>query len=239
MSESFEDTDGHFEFAATLVVYRSGSQVHHATSKARCSSFSNVKCEDFTNDTIIPVAAYSPPFSSEFTQAPNPLPPNSYVKRPRLISYDRMEESRPNRIADSLLQEVGFCEILRRSPHPNVATYLGCQVADGRITGICFAKYDSTLMQRVNPGSHMKRQSRSDRGPTNDYSSILEGVESGIRHLHSLEIIHNDVDPSNIMLHGNLPVIIDSGSCRMRGESLKGVGRTYEWYNDKIQVSLR
>lgn len=237
MKEAFEEVDGHFQFAATTIVYRPGSKIHHATSRARYSSSSSVKAEDFTNDIVIPVAAYSPPFSPAFTQAPDPLPPNVHVKKPSLASYDRNRESRPNCIADSLLEEVEICEVLRRFPHPSIATYLGCQVADGRITGICFTKYDSTLMKMVNPGSHMKRKSRSIRVAEN-YDSVLEGVERGIKHLHSLGIVHNDLNPSNIMLYGNLhPVIIDFDSCRKEGESMEGVGRTYEWYDEKIQTS--
>ena len=50
----------------------------------------------------------------------------------------------------------------------------------------------------------------------------LERVESGIRHLHSLGLIHNDINPSNIMLDGEIP-IIDFGSCQREGESLEGI----------------
>jgi serine/threonine protein kinase len=66
----------------------------------------------------------------------------------------------------------------------------------------------------------------------------LERLESTIGHLHSLELIHNDINPSNIMLDGNGPAIIDFGSCRRKGESLEGVGRTYEWYDEGVQISL-
>jgi hypothetical protein len=33
-------------------------------------------------------------------------------------------------------------------------------------------------------------------------------------------------------------VIIDFDSCRPVGSSLKGVGRTYEWYDESVQYSL-
>lgn len=94
-------------------------------------------------------------------------------------------------------------------------------------------------MQRVNPGSFMKRESRSARDETKDYSGVLEGVERGIRHLHSLRVVHNDINPSNIMLDdADVAIIIDFESCRRVGENLEGVGRTYEWYDEKIQQSL-
>jgi len=71
-------------------------------------------------------------------------------------------------------------------------------------------------MQEVNPGSLMKRASRSARqtAPAKDYSSILAGIESGIRHLHSLGLVHNDINPRNIMMDHDKAVIIDFGSCR-------------------------
>lgn len=40
------------------------------------------------------------------------------------------------------------------------------------------------------------------------------------------------------MLKGNVPVIIDFGSCQKEGESLKGIGRTYEWFDGTVQSSL-
>lgn len=40
------------------------------------------------------------------------------------------------------------------------------------------------------------------------------------------------------MLEGDRAVIIDFGSCRKLEESLEDVGRTYEWYDEKIQESV-
>lgn len=80
-------------------------------------------------------------------------------------------------------------------------------------------------MQEVNPTRHMKRKSRSDRqrSKLKDYGSVLAGIERGIKHLHSLGLVHTDVNPSNIMLDWDEAVIIDFGSCRRVGESLEGV----------------
>ncbi|KAL2190332.1 hypothetical protein L209DRAFT_770246 [Thermothelomyces heterothallicus CBS 203.75] len=193
MNEAFEEVDGSFEFTGTLLVYKAGGDLHHAVSKARYSSPSEVKVEHLNNDVLIP-----------------PLPRNCHIKKPRLISYDRIRlGSQPNQIAESVLFEAAVCEFLKLHPHPNIATYLGCQVSDGRITGLCF-----------------------------DYSSLLAGIESGIKHLHALGLVHNDINPSNIMLDGDEAVIIAFGSCRPAGESLEGVGRTYEWYDEQVETAL-
>lgn len=93
-------------------------------------------------------------------------------------------------------------------------------------------------MKEVNPGALMKRQARSTRKIIKDYNAVLAGVESGIRHLHSLGLVHNDINPSNIMFKGGELVIIDFGSCRSIGESMEGSGGTYEWCDETVKLSL-
>lgn len=93
-------------------------------------------------------------------------------------------------------------------------------------------------MEEVNPGGLMKRKLRSDCQRSKDYSRVLAGIESGIKHLHALGFVHNDINPSNIMLDGDEAVIIDFGSCRRAGESLEGAGRTYEWYDEEVDTAL-
>jgi serine/threonine protein kinase len=92
-------------------------------------------------------------------------------------------------------------------------------------------------MQEVNPGGLMKRRLRTKRRKGKDYSHVLAGVESGIRHLHALGLVHNDINPSNIMLDGDEGIIIDFGSCRRVGESVEDAGRTYEWYDESVETA--
>lgn len=185
-----------------LILHRVGDDLYHASSTDRLRSPSEAKPEHLSNSILIPVAAFRPVFTLAFTRAPNALSPDVYVKKPRVLGYDRIRNSgQPNRIAEDGIAEVEVCELLRLYPYPNVATYLGCQVSDNRISSICFAKYKITLMNAFNPRSYMKRMSWSERqGRGDGYSRILEGIENGIRHLHSLGPVHNDINPSNIML---------------------------------------
>jgi serine/threonine protein kinase len=240
MNEAYEEIDGSFGFTGTLVVYKNGSgDLYHAVSNYRYSSSADVKLEHLNNATAIPAPAYSPLFPSDFTLAPDPLPRGCYVKKPRLISYDRVcKGPEQDGIAQSLLQEAAVCELLKQHPHPNIASYLGCQVSDGRIIGLCFVAYDRTLMHEVNPKSHMKRTLRFEFQGRKDYSSELAGINSGLDHLHALGLVHNDINPMNIMLDGDKAVIIDFGSCRRVGESLEDVGRTYEWYDGEAKTAL-
>lgn len=139
-----------------------------------------------------------------------------------------------------MLEEVQICERSRKNPHRNIAAYHGCEVKDGRITGIYFTRYTETLMQRVNPGKLGKRPFASQvrRGMSDEVQRWMDGVESEMRHLHSLGILHNDINPSNIMLDGNIPVIIDFDSCGQEGHSLGTVKRTYEWYDENVKEAM-
>lgn len=237
-NQAFKKIDGIFQFTATLVVYQKDNDLFHAVSKERYSAPSEIRGEHLSHNLLIPVSAFCPLWRPEFTRAPNPLPNNTYIKTPRLTSIDWLHEGpQPNYIADSILNEVEVCEVLTRNPHPNIVRYLGCQVSNSRITGICFAKYTRTLMETVNPGHYMKRQLRSVYGKGEDYYHLLRGIENGIRHLHSLGFVHNDINPSNIMLCNDTAVIIDFGSCRRQGASLDRVGRTYEWYDEDVEIA--
>lgn len=74
------------------------------------------------------------------------------------------------------------------------------------------ARYAQTLMDAVSPCSFMKRKFSTTRLRLGHYRRILNGIESRIKNLHSLGLVHNDISPSNIMLDGNAWMIIDSGS---------------------------
>lgn len=89
-------------------------------------------------------------------------------------------------------------------------------------------------MEEVNPRGLIKRRSRSTGQTTKDYSGFLTGIESGIRHLHSLGLVHNNINLSNIIVDGDNLIIIGFSSCQPLRESLEGVGRTYEWYDEKV-----
>lgn len=41
--ESYEEIDGDFKFAGTLVVYREGGKIYHAVTELRCQSAADVK----------------------------------------------------------------------------------------------------------------------------------------------------------------------------------------------------
>lgn len=235
--ESYEEIDGEFRYTKTLVVYGFENNIYHAISKSRMTE---IKMDELTNVVLIPATAYCPLFPSNFTRAPDPLPSNCYVKRPKLLSYDRIDNNCNSlQIHERVLREAETCESLKLHPHSNVAQYLGCQVRDDRIVGICFTKYGDSLMRRVNPNSRMKRPFQYCERPLKNRDDFLKGIEKGILHLHDLGLIHNDINPANILFDSDdAPIIIDFDSCRSVGQSLEGIGRTYEWNDESVQISL-
>ncbi|KAJ5739768.1 hypothetical protein N7533_012552 [Penicillium manginii] len=140
-----------------------------------------------------------------FTLAPDPLPPNTYIKKPSILHYSDTHASLD--LGRHILTEIEACEVLRKSPHPNVA----------RILAVLLRTYFMTLSQRMREAA------------TFDKSLCLRGIEDGVRHMHSLGLVHNDLNPSNIMMDGNRPVVINFDSCKREGDRLGLKGGTFDW----------
>ncbi|KAL4791037.1 kinase-like protein [Aspergillus venezuelensis] len=157
-----------------------------------------------------------------------------YIKTPSLFQYATAD------LEDQLQREVSVCETLKRKPHANIAVYYGCQEKKGRVSALCFKRYKTTLHLKVNPGHLNKNMFRERRVVDDTVKASLNGILAGIKHLHSLGLVHNDINPSNIMFdEDNNPVLIDFGSCRRLGENLyeTGSGRTQYWHDPQVEVA--
>lgn len=121
---------------------------------------------------------------------------------------------------------------------PNVAIYAGCRSIRGRVSGIFFKRYVSTLDEKVNPRHLCKSDFLStSRLSVDDVTIYLNGLLAGIRYLYSLNIIYNDVKPSNIFLdEDGTWVLGDFDSCLAIGKSLQGIKRTYGWHDPQVQI---
>jgi len=221
----------------TIVVFSQNEQIYTARFDGRCGSKTNIDLGELEDVVKLDKTEFQPQYSDEYTRA-KPIN-ESFVKRPDLLSCYPINDTNKKRIAAEILQEVQVYEMLKVHPHPSIAEYLGCEVTDGKISGICFKRYKQSLQQRLNPGHLNKRAfARSARLDEGWCSRIVEGIKSGLDRLHALGFVHNDITPSNIMLdEGDTPIIIDFGSCRAIGESLEGVGRTYEWYDHEVKTA--
>lgn len=206
--EIWDGEGDNLTYCYTNVILRNGNNFFSARTSVRLGEAINI---EELESLPISIDDICPPYSLDFSLAPIPLPVDCYIKRPSLLDCGTGAGSRPS---DLLLAEARICEILKKSPHPNIANYIGCISRDNRIEALCFAKYHGTLATRLNEDYPLDRD------------DICRGIKLGIQHLHRLGLSHNDINPYNIMFKSDdTPVIIDFDSCQIIGEKLlKGGG---------------
>ena len=188
-----------------------------------------------------------------------------FVKKPSLLDYTDSD------LSARIAREIAVCEGLRGHPHPNLATYHGCCVsANGHVDGLCFQRYRVSLLELCNPGRLNKhafvarggQRSKLTVAVTGGSSTVqlhsghLDGLLAGIRNLHSLGLVHNDINPANIMVDGfdrndggsnggksTTPpvtlVLVDFDSCRPTGTSLRETKtrRTHGWHDATVATA--
>lgn len=171
----------------------------------------------------VPLKDIWPSFDPSMTRAPSPLAENHYVKRPSLLFYS---DEQAHDLTNQIINEVSVCEILRSNPHPNIIEFLGCIVKDDKIQGLCFTKCSMDLEERLR-----------DKKPL-DPELYLRSLRGAILHLHALGLVHNDINPRNIMINENdVPIIIDFDSCKHEGELLDKSG-TPDWCIEDAKYAM-
>ena len=135
----------------------------------------------------IPDENIYPQVSADIINFSSSVTRSLYIKRPDLKSWDDFEGT--DFLLKLFLGEVETFELLCRNPHLNIVRYHGCTVNRGRITGIVLDRHPMTLEQRF-------------QDETRDFSteSLFKDLESAVKHLHSLGLAHNDLNPAHIML---------------------------------------
>ena len=224
--EQWAEKDDDLVFDKTKIIIRQGNSVFMATTGKMESGLKGLDIEDLERIRI-PPEHFRPQFKESLTRALVPLPGEIYVKRPRLLSWD--SEDRGS-IAALVLQEAEVCEILKKHPHPNIAQYYGCLVENGRITGLCSTNYKSDLEKTLANKKDITEKEKLA------YSTA---IGDGIRHLHQLGLAHNDINPSNIMMDGEKPVVIDFDSAMPIGEKLGDKVGTFGWELEGAEFSER
>ncbi|KIJ41836.1 hypothetical protein M422DRAFT_171838, partial [Sphaerobolus stellatus SS14] len=120
------------------------------------------------------------------TEAPTPLPPNHFIKAPNPLDYN----------GTPICAELFAGEV--RVSHPNIVKYYGCVRKGPYIGGICFQRYVCDLAEVLH------------ENPPFDPESVICDIEAGLKHIHALSIVHDDINPRNIMLdEDGRAVIID------------------------------
>jgi serine/threonine protein kinase len=174
-------------------------------------------------------------WDASFTELPLLTPTDSFLKRPSILLPENYDDARSGNThgqgehrfrtpGDDMVEEAKIYEILKKHIHPNICIYYGCIRSGNYLTAICLKKYPWSLQHAVWNG---------DR--TLDSAAILDGISKGLRFLHeTLVLVHNDINPSNIMLGDTGDaVIIDFDSCLPIGREIEfRKGGTFGWTSE-------
>lgn len=142
-------------------------------------------------------------------------------------------------------REIEMCERLHRYPHPNIAKYKGVECAKEiavrrskdlellkrfdkeRVIKIIFKKYTSNLWDWVLDGKSIP-----------SLTDCLTSIANGIKHMHSLSLVHCDIKPDNIFVEYVSSsqvryVVGDFDSTARKGTEYELKGGTVDWGKDK------
>lgn len=86
-----------------------------------------------------------------------------------------------------------------------------------------------------------KENFRSNRRElvNDNIKASLNGILVGIKHLYSLSLVHNDINPGNVMFdEDGTPILIDFDSYRQARELLLKIEtkRTYHWHDPRVNI---
>lgn len=212
-----------YEFEYTSIIVHQRGKFYYARSPYRHRPDSEINLGD-ESLLEIPTDKIWPCWDPKLVRASQQLPPNTYVKRPSLLGYNPATSSK---LGCQLLDEAEVCQALMAHPHPNIVKYLGCVVEGGVVKGLCFVEHSQTLAQKMKKGEPL------------NIDLCMAGIENGVRHLHKLGFIHNDLNPSNIMMDGDDPIIIDFDSSKREGEELGWKQGTPGWAEEGLRYADR
>ena len=169
------------------------------------------------------------PSDATLTVAPDKLELGKdayYIKRPRVTEYeDYKNDDCLSIISLLLLEEAQALQLASLGPHPGIIRYHGCHVRRGRITGLVLDRHEYDL----------KGYLRENVGHI-DKEVFMAALESAVRHLHSMGLAHNDINPRNILINAaGMPVLVDFGSCRKVGEKLGSTRGTPGWVEGPME----
>ncbi|GAO19885.1 uncharacterized protein UV8b_06042 [Ustilaginoidea virens] len=145
--------------------------------------------------------------------------PAPYLKAPKPGHYQDGSDD----LASRLLNEAMIYEKVLNNPHPNLASYLGCVVEEGRIVRLALKRYNESIDDRCQRAS-------PDEFTLGQRMACMDQIEAAAEHLHSLGLAHNDISPSNIMFDDDgRPVLIDFDACAPLGDPLAKGGLVTGW----------
>jgi serine/threonine protein kinase len=216
--------DDSFQFDHTFLIVTRSDEYYFPKRSERLQPRSKIEPSNLEL-VHIPSEKIWPMYSTRLTRAPLEIIQHAYIKKPSLLSYEPTSSDHPSA---QLLAEAEICQILISHPHRNVAEYQGCVVNGGRVKGLCFTKYPMTHSKKLRGGESF------------DHDQCVREIADGIRHLHLLGIIHNDINPFNIMLDDQNTVrIIDLDSAKWEKQELCCKKGTEGWTQEGMTYAER
>ncbi|TQW01140.1 serine/threonine kinase [Cordyceps javanica] len=208
MKERWGDIDGVRMFLYTHVMYLyNKSEFWDARVAGRYPSREALPAIESCILQQVDRANIWPPLEAGTPVCAEPEKYGLHVKRVRIAEYDGSPT-----LGQYVQHEARIGLRLRACPHPNVARFHGCAVGRrGEVTGLCFDRYAETLAERIRR-----------RCPV-DTESAMAQLRAAVRHIHGMQLVHNDVAPDNIMFvdyAGPALVLVDFDSCATRGGGL-------------------
>lgn len=147
-----------------------------------------------------------------------------YLKRQSVLGY----EPGSCNIRENLLREIQILETLGNS-HPSICEYVGCYVKGGFVKGVYLKRYSKTLRECIDEGIKLDRL------------KVLSQLSSALSYIHSMGLVHDDVNPSNVMIDDECnALLVDFDSCKRSGLSRNGIkSGTMDWDLESEECSIK
>ncbi|KAL5414007.1 hypothetical protein PMIN04_009218 [Paraphaeosphaeria minitans] len=155
--------------------------------------------------------------------------PLIFIKHHNFIRYDRFEDpTMQTHIKATQEREIWAAEKYRSAPHPNICEYKGVITdTEDRVIATVYRRYDTDLFNLIENSPFLDILASQPSNvwppvPSPDY--IMSAIHFGIRHIHSLGLVHCDIRPGNIFIdtHPMQVVIGDFDGTNTPGNQLQG-----------------
>lgn len=117
----------------------------------------DISFQDATNSitrSLYEVVFLRWPHGFTITRVPDELPPDVFVKRPKLGLYDIfLKHKVVHLLPKGLVEEAEAMEVLKSLPHPNIVGYHGCRVRRGHITRLLLDRHLHDLNDYLKSGN--------------------------------------------------------------------------------------
>lgn len=123
-NEAFKRIDGEMRFSYVQIFARRGGILYTGKWPNRQESPNTL--EELQELKQIPTENRGPDVQPTWSAV--------FVKTPSLLAYA------DGNLEKQISREIEACEILRKNPHPNIATYYGYTESHGRVAGLCFKR---------------------------------------------------------------------------------------------------